>query len=66
MNSNLHCAANCLVSQGLDFHTYKIKSRKVPVNNQSKLQFQGFFCIVFHVADYIYMYKKGVYVNKSI
>lgn len=43
MNSSLHCATNrmilgnSLVSQGLSFHIYKIKARKVPVNNQYKL-----------------------------
>ena len=66
MYSRLNCAANhltlddSLVSRGLSFHIYKIKEREVPVSNQHKLQFQGFYCIGFYVADLqYYMYKKG-------
>lgn len=66
MNSSLNCAANhltlddSLVSQGLSFRIYKIKEREVPVSNQYKFQFQGFYYIGFYVADLqYYIYKKG-------
>lgn len=62
MNFHLHCATNRMtlgnssVSQHLSFCIYIIETGEASVNNQYKLQFQGFYCIGFYVADLQYLH----------